>query len=101
MANRPPKLVERRLMTDIPDEALRTIEESFGTRFVRHAVGEPEPEAEKPFASVFPESAEEVESLTRLAARHRIPLMARGAGTGLYPGEAPRLSWCVLTRCDG
>jgi FAD/FMN-containing dehydrogenase len=90
MANRPPKLVERRLMNDIPDEDLRTIEESFGTRFVRHAVSEAETDAEKPFASVFPESAEEVESLTRLAARHRIPLMARGAGTGLYPGEAPR-----------
>jgi len=90
MANQPPKLVERRLMNDIPDEALRTIEESFGTRFVRHAVSEAESDAEKPFASVFPESAEEVEFLARLAAHHRIPLMARGAGTGLYPGEAPR-----------
>jgi FAD binding domain len=75
-------------MNDIPEEALKSIEESFGTRFVRHAASEPD-DAE-PFASVFPERAEEVESLTRLAARHRIPLVARGAGTALYPGKAPR-----------
>jgi FAD/FMN-containing dehydrogenase len=28
--------------------------------------------------------------LTRLAARHSIPLVAQGAGTALYPGRAPR-----------
>jgi FAD/FMN-containing dehydrogenase len=75
-------------MNDISEEGLRTIEERFGTRFVRHAVSEPD--AEETFASVFPESAEEVESLTEIAARHRIPLVARGAGTALYPGGAPR-----------
>jgi glycolate oxidase len=84
------KPVERRLMNDISEEALKTIEESFGSRFVWHAAGEAEPHAEQLFASVFPESIEEVESLTRLAARHRIPLVARGAGTALYPGKAPR-----------
>jgi FAD/FMN-containing dehydrogenase len=84
-------------MNDIPKEALRNIEESFGARFVRHAVSEAEPKAEKPFASVFPESAEEVESLARLAARHNVPLIARGAGTALYPGEAPR---ALIVRFD-
>jgi glycolate oxidase len=83
-------MAERHLMNDIPEEALKTIEESFGTRFVRHAPSEAEPHAEQPFASVFPENAAEVESLTKLAARHRIPLVARGAGTALYPGRAPR-----------
>ena len=39
---------------------------------------------------MFPESAEEVELLTRLPASHRIPLVARGTGTALYPGKAPR-----------
>jgi FAD/FMN-containing dehydrogenase len=39
---------------------------------------------------VFPENAAQVESLTKLAARYRIPLVARGAGTALYPGRAPR-----------
>jgi FAD/FMN-containing dehydrogenase len=77
-------------MNDIPEKALRTIEETFGTRFVPHAAGEAEPDAEQPFASVFPESAEEVQSLMKLAARHSIPLVARGAGTALYSGRVPR-----------
>jgi glycolate oxidase len=77
-------------MSDIPQEALKTIEDSFGSRFVPHAVDEAEPHAEQPFASVFPESAEEVQSLMKLAARHSIPLMARGAGTALYLGKVPR-----------
>jgi hypothetical protein len=55
-------------MNDIPEEALKTIEETFGTRFVWHADGEEEPDAGQPFSSVFPENAAEVESLTRLAA---------------------------------
>jgi hypothetical protein len=77
-------------MNDIPEEALRTIEEIFATRFVQHAADEAEPDAGQPFASVFPENAAEVESLTKLAAHHRIPLVARGAGTALYPGKAPQ-----------
>jgi FAD/FMN-containing dehydrogenase len=83
-------------MNDIPEEDLRTLEERFGDRFVRHAAAEAD--AEESFASVFPESAEEVESLTRLAARHEIPLMARGAGTALHQGKAPR---ALVVRFDG
>jgi hypothetical protein len=60
-------------MNDIPEEDLRTLEERFGDRFLRHAAAEAD--AEESFASVFPESAEENESLTRLATRHEIPLM--------------------------
>src|SRR5829696_7380408 len=81
-------MVERPLMNDIPEVALSTIEEIFGTSFVRHTDGEAD--AGQPFASVFPENAAQVESLTKLAARYRIPLVARGAGTALYPGRAPR-----------
>jgi Transposase DDE domain group 1 len=54
-------------MSDITEEALNTIEKSFGPRFVRHAPGEVEPHAEQPFGSVLQESAEEVESLMKLA----------------------------------
>ncbi|HEX5913737.1 MAG TPA: FAD-binding oxidoreductase, partial [Rubrobacter sp.] len=89
--NRYSRPVERCQMSDIPEEALNTIEESFGTRFVPHAPGEAEPHAEQPFGSVFPESAEEVESLMKLAARHSIPLIARGAGTAPYSGRVPRV----------
>jgi FAD/FMN-containing dehydrogenase len=77
-------------MNDVFEEALRTIEERFGDRFVRHAPSKAEPDAEEPLAFVLPESAEEVESLTRLASRHHLPLMAQGAGTALHPGRAPR-----------
>src|SRR5215212_6697308 len=81
-------MAEGPLMNDIPEMALRTIEDTFGTRFMRHTKGEAD--AEQLFASVFPENAEEVESLAKLAARHRIPLIARGAGTALNPEKAPR-----------
>jgi FAD binding domain len=83
-------------MNDIPEEDLRTLEERFGDRFVRHAAAEAD--AGESFATVFPESAEEVESLTRLAARHEIPLMARGAGNALHQGKAPR---ALVVRFDG
>ena len=84
-------------MSDIPEEALKTIKEGFGNRFVPHAADEAEPHAEKPFASVFPESAEEVQLLMKLAARHSIPLVARGAGTALYLGKVPR---AIVVRFD-
>src|SRR5215218_389659 len=72
----------------IPEGALKTLEERFGSRFVQHTVGEAG--AEERVASVYPQSVEEVESLARLAARHSIPLVARGAGTAIYPGKPPR-----------
>jgi FAD/FMN-containing dehydrogenase len=79
------------LMNDIiPEGALKTLEETFGSRFVQHATGGAAPGAEETVASVFPQSAEEVESLTRLAALHSIPLVAQGAGTALYRGKPPR-----------
>jgi FAD/FMN-containing dehydrogenase len=85
-------------MNDIPEAALRTLEDTFGTRFVPHAADEAEPHAEQPFASVFPESAKEVESLMKLASRHSIPLVARGAGTAPYSGKVPRV---LVVRFDG
>jgi len=79
------------LMNDIfPKGALSTLEEKFGSRFVQHATGGVAPGGEETVASVYPQSAEEVESLTRLAALHSIPLVARGAGTAIYPGKPPR-----------
>src|SRR5215217_6814599 len=86
-------------MNDIPEAALRTIEDTFGTRFVPHAADEADPNAEQPFASVFPESAKEVESLMKLAEHHSIPLVARGAGTAPYSGKVPR-ALCGAFRWD-
>src|SRR5215210_3535539 len=79
------------LMNDIiPEDVLKTLEERFGSRFKQHTVGESASGAKDPIASVFPQSIEEVESVCRLAARHSIPLVARGAGTARYPGDSPR-----------
>src|SRR5215203_2210126 len=79
------------LMNDIiPAEALKTLEERFGSRFVQPSIEEAEPGAKDTVASVYPQDVEEVESLTRLAARYSIPLVARGAGTAIYPGKPPR-----------
>jgi glycolate oxidase len=74
----------------IPEDALKTLEERFGSRFVQHSVGEEASGAKDTVASVYPQDVEEVESLVRLAARYSIPLVARGAGTAIYPGKPPR-----------
>ena len=39
-----------------------------------------------PLAVIFPRTTEEVSQLVRLAAEHRVPLVPRGAGTGLSGG---------------
>ena len=78
-------------MNDIfPEDVQKTLEERFASRFVQHATRGAAAGDDDAVASVFPQSVEEVESLTRFAARHSIPLVARGAGTALYPGKPPR-----------
>jgi FAD/FMN-containing dehydrogenase len=77
-------------MKKIPEEVLSTIQERFGSRFVQHTTSETELEVEGAFASVFPQSADEVQFLTELAALHSVPLVARGAGTALHPTRVPR-----------
>jgi glycolate oxidase len=39
-----------------------------------------------PLAAVFPRSTDEVAELVRIAGRHRVPIVPRGAGTGLAGG---------------
>ena len=43
----------------------------------------------RPTCVVFPESAEEVAEIVRIAEAHRVPIVARGAGTGLAAGASP------------
>jgi len=65
-----------RLLTDESDrESYRTDE----TAYLR---------GELPLAVALPESTAEVSGLVRAAARHRIPIVPRGAGTGLSGGAA-------------
>lgn len=43
----------------------------------------------RPTCVVFPENAEEVAEIVRIAEAHRVPIVARGAGTGLAAGASP------------
>jgi len=51
---------------------------------------------------VLPGSADEVAGVLRVAARHRVPVIARGAGTGIAGGALPIVGGIVmsLTRLD-
>jgi glycolate oxidase len=51
----------------------------------------------RPDAVVFPSSTEEVSSVVRLAARQGIPIVGRGAGTGLSGGALARNGGIVIT----
>ena len=42
-----------------------------------------------PTVVVLPGSAEEVEAVVRIARRHGMPIIPRGAGTGLSGGAVP------------
>jgi glycolate dehydrogenase FAD-linked subunit len=50
-----------------------------------------------PAAVVLPRSREEVQSIVRICAQHRIPFVARGAGTGLSGGALPFATGIVIS----
>jgi len=51
----------------------------------------------EPTCVVFPKSTEEVAAVVRVAEAHHVPLVARGAGTGLTAGASPTEGGIVLT----
>lgn len=59
-------------------------------------------DTERPMAVVLPTTTEQVASVVRLAHRHGIPVVARGAGTGLSGGAVARGGGIIiaLTRMD-
>ena len=70
------ELPELRLLTDVSDrESYRLDETAYLT-------------AGLPGAVALPSSTDEVAALMRLASRHRVPVVPRGAGTGLSGGAA-------------
>ena len=73
-----------------PEDALKTLEEMFGSRYVRPTGSEEASGTRDASASVYPQSVEEIESLARLASVYSIPLVPRGAGTAIYPVAPPR-----------
>jgi glycolate oxidase len=50
----------------------------------------------RPEMVVFPKSTEEVVAIARIARQHGIPLVGRGAGTGLSGGSIPRAGGLVV-----
>lgn len=48
-------------------------------------------------AVVFPQTTEDVAEVVRVAERHRVPIVARGAGTGLAAGASPTEGGIVLS----
>ncbi len=54
---------------------------------------------ERPRAVVYPESTAEVKACVRALAAHGIPIVARGAGTGLAGGARPCATGVVLDLC--
>jgi len=70
------ELPELRLLTDVADRESYRLDE---TAYL---------EAGLPGAVALPASTDEVAALMRLAARHRVPVVPRGAGTGLSGGVA-------------
>ncbi|PZG11108.1 FAD-binding oxidoreductase [Nonomuraea aridisoli] len=56
--------------------------------------------AGRPVALVKPEDAEQVRAVVAVCAEHRVPLVTRGAGTGLS-GGANAVDGCVLLALDG
>jgi glycolate oxidase len=54
-------------------------------------------EKARPEAVVFPTSTAEVVKIVKVAANHDIPIIGRGAGTGLSGGALPRAGGIMLT----
>jgi glycolate oxidase len=54
-------------------------------------------EPQRPLAVVSPASTDEVAAVVRLADEHRIPVTARGAGTGMSGGCIPRRDGIVVS----
>ncbi len=50
-----------------------------------------------PRAVVLPATREEVTAIVRICAEHRVPLVSRGAGTGLSGGALPLADGCLMS----
>src|SRR4051812_48771631 len=50
-----------------------------------------------PSAVVLPRSTEQVQAVVRVCAKHKLPFVARGAGTGLSGGAMPAAGGIVIS----
>jgi len=87
-----------------PEQALSEIEKALGPRGYLHR---PEDltlyeydggvDKARPQAVVFPRSTEDVVTVVKLAAKHNVAIVGRGAGTGLSGGAIPRAGGIVIS----
>src|SRR5579864_2090896 len=88
----------------IPTAALETVDKLLGPRGY---LNRPEDltlyeydgsvDKARPDLVVFPRSAEEVAAIVRLSEEHNLPIVGRGAGTGLSGGAIPRSGGIVIS----
>ncbi|MCL4782569.1 MAG: FAD-binding protein [Bryobacterales bacterium] len=76
----------------VGDEAVLTAESDLGLYEYDGGVDRARPEI-----VLFPASAEQVSEILAYCTRHEIPVVARGAGTGLSGGAIPRAGGVVLS----
>jgi glycolate oxidase len=88
----------------IPSATLQAIDGLLGPRGYLHrpedlALYEYDGSVDKgrPELVVFPQSTEDVAAVVRIAAEHGIPIVGRGAGTGLSGGAIPRAGGMVVS----
>jgi glycolate oxidase len=90
-------------MATITKQAIRELEAIVGRRYVLHR---PEDllafeydatiERALPQAVVFPDTTEKVSAVVKAAGRHGLPVIPRGAGTGLSGGAIPVMGGVVV-----
>ena len=82
------------LASMLPPEAIITDPQAMGTYRQDRAV---DPNAGVPMAVVLPLTTQHVQATIQWAAKHRIPVVPRGAGTGLSGGATAMSSGIVLS----
>ncbi len=90
-------------MATITKQVIRELEGVVGRRYVLHhpedlLVFEYDATIERalPQAVVFPNTAEEVSAVVKVVGRHGLPVIPRGAGTGLSGGAIPVVGGVVV-----
>ena len=97
------QLAEARIRIASRDSLLRELRETVGAAYVFSEPGDLlayEYDASNitavPDLAVLPGSADEVARVLRIAARHGIPVVPRGAGTGVAGGALPVVGGIVV-----
>jgi glycolate oxidase subunit GlcD len=89
----PPTTVLTALRAIVGDPYLITRPEEMGTYHLDASIAQP---MGQPLAVVLPADTAQVAAVVRVAAQHGVPLVSRGAGSGLAGGSTPSAGALVL-----